>query len=318
MERRDRTDFDQMLKEGRCRPEPGGSGPRGFRARLMAALAVLPCLFVTAPALAGGVEPVEKMYPPYPNVWGRKLLGPEGSVHGPTVVKNLDGDRFFMSSEPDGGPTIDTAYQTQTLTLFGGVTREIGKHERHLLYVRDEKTGEYPRLLDGGYIVLEGGDVIDGRSWLFKPGVCAPSYGRSLIRHGYGELGPLHKILFGPVKIEKILMQLYDRPRKGKISNDCGIAAGREQYIKRVQTFPPRFIPLADGTFMLPFGDFVVRFRADLTSPFVDSHPNLFLLDVEPIKAIVDKAYARPGVPIQNTNDDIRDYLIHLRREAGR
>ena len=283
----------------------------------MKSVAALSIILLTTVALAGGGEPVEVKYPPYPHVWGRQLLGPEGKVHRPSIYENADGDWLFMTLGLADGSTKDVAFKTQALTLFGGATREIGKRERHLLDMPDKKTGRYKRLGDD-HIVLEGGDVIDGRSWLFKSEYCTPSYGRSLIRHGYGEDGPLHKILFGAVKIEKILIQLYDHPRTSKIRNDCGIAAGREQFVKRVQTFPSWFISLPDGTILLPYGDFVVRLRADLTSPFVDRHPNLFLLDVEPIKVIVDKAYARPGVPIQNANDDIRDYLIHLRKQAER
>ena len=70
----------------------------------MKSIAALLCLFVTTIALAAEHGTVEKKYPPYPDVWGRKLPVPEGEEDLPSVYQTPNGDLLIKFSWRTRGP----------------------------------------------------------------------------------------------------------------------------------------------------------------------------------------------------------------------
>ena len=60
----------------------------------------------------------------------------------------------------------------------------------------------------------------------------------------------------------------------------------------------------------------MIRFRADLTSPFIDAHPNLFVVDAAEVDRVVRAAYyGRGGHRIQYGNDALYDYVMELKKK---
>ena len=105
----------------------------------------------------------------------------------------------------------------------------------------------------------------------------------------------LRQRLFGEARIEKSLLRLYERPRRTDIWQYCHFAGGKDHYFKHVDTLAEALIPLEDGTFLVPAGRFVIRFRPDLTSPFIDRRRELFLVDADRIRMLHEAAGKRPG-----------------------
>ena len=60
---------------------------------------------------------------------------------------------------------------------------------------------------------------------------------------------------------------------------------------------------------------FVIRINKDFTSPFITTSDKLFWVDRAVLEGLQEKAHRRPGLPLQNEDDAIYDYLMKLRKE---
>ena len=293
--------------------ESGGRGRWRNRARATVALALLLSLFATT-VLADGDRPVEKKYPPYPDVWGRALAVPEEAEPGQSVFLAPDGDVLIRYSWWPGGCREGASPEASTQTFFGGVIRKIDWAEADRILNAARAGGPYKRaMLD--HVVLKGGDVVDFRAVIGGGRRCNPLYDSTLYRQDpgkyYGEYRPRFTTA---VRIERIPLQLLKRPRRHHIWEYCNIAGGKDHYHTYLQLLSGLMVPLEDGTFLVPSSGYVIRYRPDLTSPFVDQRRELFLVDADHIRMLGEAADKRPASQIQNANDAIRDYLIPIRR----
>ena len=281
----------------------------------MNVIAPVLALIVTTAALAGGVEPVEVKYPPYPDVWGRKLPVPEGEESLPYVYRAPDGDLLIDFSWRPGGLKSGAEREFRTLTFFSGQLRKVDLQEANRFDEAVRAGGPY-KSAKVDHIVLADGDVVDFRAVVGVGARCTPNYGSTLFRQDPDKYADFHQRILGEAKIETSPLRLYERPRRHHIWQYCNIAGGKDHYFKHVDPMTGGLIPLQDGTFLVSAMGYVIRYRPDLTSPFIDRRRELFLVAADRIRMLDQAVYRRPGAAIQNANDAIRDYLIHLRKEA--
>ena len=111
-----------------------------------------------------------------------------------------------------------------------------------------------------------------------------------------------------------MLFSFSDKPTRVEIWESCDIAGDKDHYFASLNSTFPDLIPLEDETFLAVASELIIRFKPDLTSPFVDNQ-RLFLVDTAVIDRLVEEAYARPGQAIQNANDAIRNHLLTLENE---
>ena len=96
----------------------------------------------------------------------------------------------------------------------------------------------------------------------------------------------------------------------------CALSNGADHYFAKWQQLDGLISRLSDGTLLYYSGDapVIIRFRPDLTSPFVESHRNLFMVDRARILEVVKKALHLPGLPLQNVDDAVYEYLLNLKK----
>jgi hypothetical protein len=243
----------------------------------------------------------EKIYPPYPDFWGRELPVPEGSMPGVRVYDNPDGDRLIRIVFDKTTKGVERP-EWWTLAFFGGELKEIDVEEADRLFRAYRKTGFFRKSI-ADKVIFANGDVIQYGKREFGGNRCGSNYTYTIDK--------LNRA--GKVLLSKMLFRTYHPPVRNEIWSSCDIAAGYEHYIAYADAILPDFVPLEDGTFLVhTYEDkFVVRFRPDLTSPYIDNK-KLFLVDTAEIDRIVAQAYAGDGMGIQKANDAIRDYLTTL------
>ncbi|MDP6573933.1 MAG: hypothetical protein QGI63_09800 [Rhodospirillales bacterium] len=265
------------------------------------ALAVIALVGLTAIARAGEIK-----YPPYPEIWGRVFPVPQELAHTTStrIFDNPDGDRlirFVFDRKPSlrGGDHFDW----WTLTFFGGELRNIDAAESDRITRHYWDTGRGYKHSEVDKIFFANGDVIQDGTREFGGSRCGSNYTYTVEK--------LNRA--GKVLLSKMLFLLHSAPIRRDIWSACFIAGDVGHYTSYADAEFPVFVPLEDSTFLLQTYNerFVIRFKPDLTSPFIDNE-RLFLVDTAVIDRLVEEAYARPGQAIQNANDAIRDYLLKL------
>lgn len=268
---------------------------------ILAAAAVL--------AVAGTVAAADKKYPPYPEVWGRVLAVPEAfaSTTYVGIYANPDGDRLFVFAyhEPvASGERGESKWHS--LAFMGGELKRISGEEANRLFHAKRETGLYAHVGDNK-LTLRNGYVVQRGTREFGGKRCWSNYAHTIeIRDEEDNL-----------LVSKMLFRWYPSPQRLEVWEYCAHADGVDHFTAYAHDELPIFVPLEDGTFLAhtSHDKFVVRFKPDLTSPFIDNK-RLFLVDTVEIDRVVEEAVRRPGPAIQNANDAIRDYLLTLRQES--
>ncbi len=118
----------------------------------------------------------------------------------------------------------------------------------------------------------------------------------------------------------RMVMWLREKPMRRPYWPYCSPDGNPDHYLSKVEAIFFFHYPLRDNTFLASSFShpFVIRFRPDLTSPFIDEHPNLFLVETAIIDRIVGRAYKRPGFRVQNAIDALEQYLFKLQRKKER
>ena len=263
--------------------------------------AILRLVLLAFVVLAGTARAGETKYPPYPDIWGREAPVPNG-VEASLVsllYRNPDGDRLIKFSWESGDSTTAVGErERRTVAFFSGDVKELNKAQSERIFRNFEEA-------DVDEIVYQNGDVIKTAPRTFAAPRCGSNYNHVLVK----------KNKAGKVLLSKILFLLYERPKRTGIWEHCSLAGGKDTYSMYADSQYLVLEPLEDGTFLgrLYAEKFVVRFKPDLTSPFVGNE-RLFIVDTAVIDQLVEEAYARPGQAIQNANDAIRDYLLTLKK----
>jgi len=122
---------------------------------------------------------------------------------------------------------------------------------------------------------------------------------------------------------QKVVLRLLDAPEKREYWELCqqrGPRNGADEshYDARVDALSFVLYPLRDGTFLAEgsASPFLIRFRPDLTSPFIDAHPSLFLVDSDEVDRVVKESYTdAKGFSVQAANDALYKYALELKRQ---
>ncbi len=272
---------------------------------IRAILAFVTITLLTATLVPGTAGAGEKKYPPYPDIWGRVLPVPEhlASTNSTRFFDNPDGDRLilFVYDEAPSSRGGDH-FEWRTLTFFGGELKKIDAVESDRITRTYWDTGWGYKHSKVDKITFANGDVLSRGNRDFGGKRCWSNYSNTLVK----------KDSTGRVVFNKMLFSYSDKPTRVEIWESCDIAGDKDHYLASINAVYPHLVPLEDETFLAVASELIIRFKPDLTSPFVDNR-RLFLVDTAVIDRLVEEAYARPGQAIQNANDAIRDYLLKLK-----
>ena len=281
-----------------------------LRARaISAAMLLLALLLPFGEALAQ--DAAAKKYPPYPDVWGREMPTSAGQRHSTTFVDHFGNGDFLLIHanrhvDPKTGETMKPVTWGR-MEFFGGNHRTISVDEVKRLgkiYKRVRIVG----ILNSDLLRLPFGHRLQFGSREFGGANCSVNYATTM-----NLLNDDDKIV-----ATRMVMWLHKEPVRRPYWRYCGPPdGGPDHYFAKVDSlaFSPYY--MRDETFLARGYEnpFVIRFRPDLTSSFIDKHPNLFLVETAIIDRIVRRAYKRPGFRIQNANDVLQQYLLKLQRK---
>jgi hypothetical protein len=272
-------------------------------------------LFLSMSVAAGeSVQAAEKG--PLPDVWGRELAAPPGRiVNGYYLRDRGDGDFVITythhSADPETG-NLQAGGAWSRLDFFAGTIVPITSAEQDAIRIA------YPapriRVQARGGVWLFLPDEMQVKPWSreLKGAGCWVNYAGSLVLRDKAE----------QVVKQKVVLRLLDAPEKREYwslcqSSDVARNMAESHYDARVDALSFVLYPLRDGTFLAEgsASPFLIRFRPDLTSPFVDAHPNLFLVDSDEVDRVVRESYSEAqGFAVQAANDALYEYALELRR----
>lgn len=282
----------------------GRTSRLGRWAALVAAVfgvALAAALGSTVPAMAAETQ---RLYPPYPDVWGRYLPG----ARKPYAF-------IYLLSEPSGKVTV--FYDTNSggmraMDFFTGEVRESDFHEYSQWDDRSRRDPDYPRAL--GRLVVGPNDIITWYDSHRLTSECWVNFWVAL------ERGP--DSFRAEPTISRMLFSLLETPVEEKVDSDCWAAGGddcEDRFIVRrrvEQSGGGLILALGDDTFLTNSGKqgVVIRFRTDLTTPFIRNR-KLFLVDTAVFHHLIDDC---PGTSMQRGIDAVYRYLLNLRAESGK
>lgn len=289
----------------------GGEGKNRMMGIRLAALAMLAVLVsVGSPILAQ-----ERLYPPYPDVWGREL--PRGGIHktdtGADLYPGSDGDmliyKVFMTGHADR-----EAWSARRISFFSGEDVSVPREEAYKQEDKWQTPGlwkwETSRFPNGSWLV----DIAPYYPFHWDECMWVPIYawGQSRADHDYPE---------------RVFVRLLPSERLFE-GTGTSCADGRRPLMYRTRirfssiSHSPNHV-LMDGTFLvLMDGDFVIRLDETLNSPFIDNRPDLFALDFDQIEPILDEASRREKEPgfndVQFIYDRVTDLVLSLPKPTPR
>lgn len=264
---------------------------------------------------ATGATAAEKA--PLPDVWGRELAAPAGRiVNGYYLRDRGDGDYVITythhSADPETG-NLQVGGTWSRLDFFAGTTVPISSDEQDAIRIKYPPPRIRVQSRGGVWLFLPGEMQVKPWSRELKGAGCWVNYAGSLILRDKTE----------QVVKQKVVLRLLEVPEKREYWSLCQTRGPREgmdesHYDARVDALSFVLYPLNDGTFLAEgsASPFLIRFRADLTSPFVDAHPNLFLVDSDEIDRVVKESYTEAqGFSVQAANDALYKYALELKRK---
>ena len=276
---------------------------------------VLLILAAAQPAIAGDAP--SNRDPILPDIWGRELTAPPGRiVNGYYLRDRGDGDYVVTythhSADPETG-NLQVGGDWSRLDFFAGTTVPITSAEQDA--IRIAYAAPRPRVQSRGgiWLYLPGEMQVKPWSRELKGAGCWVNYAGSLILRDKAE----------KVVAQKVVLRLLDGPEKREYwslcqSNNVARNMSESHYDARVDALSFVLYPLKDGTFLAEgsASPFLIRFRPDLTSPFVDAHPSLFLVDSDEVDRVVKDSYSEAkGFSVQAANDALYKYALELRRQ---
>lgn len=252
---------------------------------------------------------------PLPDVWGRELAAPPGRiVNGYYLRDRGDGDYVLTythhSADPETG-NLQVGGTWSRLDFFAGTTVPISSDEQDAIRLRYPAPRIRVQSRGGVWLFLPGEMQVKPWSRELKGAGCWVNYAGSLILRDKAE----------QVVKQKVVLRLLDAPEKREYWSLCQTrrnTGDEAHYDARVDALSFALYPLNDGTFLAEgsASPFLIRFRADLTSPFVDAHPNLFLVDSDEIDRVVKESYTEAqGFSVQAANDALYKYALELQRK---
>ncbi|MEW5994984.1 MAG: hypothetical protein AB1744_11395 [Candidatus Zixiibacteriota bacterium] len=267
--------------------------------------------------LAPDSRAAEVKYPPYPGVWGREL--PVPGRGNPTVDTDIyaapNGDMLAYESFLADRVRADTLV-VRRISFFSGLN--VSVPEKELEEQQRKWPGPIPRSRG---VRLEFPDGY---------GIHAGSFHKNLA-------GAWRRCLGLPVyyagknfryDARKTLVRVF--PAEMDVSTSgvgCDPNSQPTTFRTRV-----RFVHLSsnqdyilsDGTFLTVLDDdFIVRFDRALHSPFIDQHPDLFLVDFAQVEPILAEATRRekeePGFnPLQFIHDRVAELVTAMPKPTPR
>jgi hypothetical protein len=228
------------------------------------------------PALAAEKTAAQKLYPPYPDVWGRELPIPKG-VLGEISAGNLNSGVY---EGVDGRILVEFSYQDRPgaksrgrrflYDFFAGPTikdwpaSEFKKRRlfleangyRQLKNIVGTQYGDRIRLPDGSHFSETDGDAI---------------YITGLRRFDASGRQLYHWVIF----------YISEQPYFSLGNEFSEFFNGRRYAHFRALDISPKLFPLRDGTFLLAGGTRPVfmRVRNNLSSPYIKRSGNIALID---------------------------------------
>lgn len=285
----------------------------------------LAALFIATPQ----GHATEPKYPPYPDVWGRELPVPEEVYRWATydafgnIIPMPVPVRSDIYLAPDGEVLIqytwlkeitlwneEHEYERRTLTFFGAENRAISKNDMFQLQMPSRPGGPYKEMGVRG-LHLADGEVVSARD-IFRGRLCTSNFGNSIVtwRPVSGEATSYAP--FDTQTVDKMLFHVLEQPTRMTV----GISCEEDEVQTSFENLGlGKFTPLKDGTFLAVSTRHIIRFRDDLTSPYIDNHPRILLVDTKTINAIADKA--RTPNEKQRANDLIGRHLQSLLKAKG-
>lgn len=250
-------------------------------------------------------------YPPYPDVWGRELAAPQGRiVNGFYLRAGGNGDYVIThthhAADPETG-NLQGGGDWSRLDFFAGTRATID--EDGLNAIQRDLPFARPRVQSRGGIWLHLPGEIQVKPFSREPkGVgCWVNYAGSLVLRDRAE----------KVIADRVALRLLAAPERREYWDSCERGGTGGHYEAKVDALSFALYGLKDGTFLAEGASspFLIRFYPDLTSPFVEAHPDLFLVDTAEVDRVVKGAYAgTDGVRIQAANDALHAYVLELRR----
>jgi hypothetical protein len=272
------------------------------------AIAVLLSIVAAVPARSDEA----RTYPPYPEVWGRELAAPAGRIVNGFYVRDLGTGDFLLAyahraADPQTG-NLQGDGQWTRIDFFRGNPVRIAADEAERL----TRGLPVPKARVGARtdpLKLANSIKIMPTSREPRGVGCWVNYaGRLMV------LAPDDYVV-----ARKAILRLLDQPEKREYWSGCERGRAEEHYLARADALSLVLYPLADGTFLAEGtqSPFMIRLRGDFTSPFIDTHPSLFVVDAAEIDRVVRDAYARSGAHIQLANDALYRYGLELRRKKA-
>jgi hypothetical protein len=274
-------------------------------------------LFIVLLALAGIPAATAGDAPAYPDFWGRELTAPPGRiVNGYYLRDRGTGDYVITythhAADPETG-NLQVAGGWTKIDFFAGNPESISAEEEDA--IRVAFGNPRPRIQSRGGIWLYLPNEMQVKPWSreLKGAGCWVNYAGSLVLRDKAET----------VVAQKVVLRLLDGPEKREYWSLCQSSnktrgGGESHYDARVDALSFVLYPLKDGTFLAEgaASPFLIRFRPDLTSPFVDTHPSLFLVDSDEVDRVVKESYTEAqGFSVQAANDALYKFALELRRK---
>lgn len=250
-------------------------------------------------------------YPPYPEVWGRELAAPAGRIVNGFYLRARGNGDFLIThthhaTDPETG-NLQGGGDWSRIDFFAGLMASIDEGE--LNAIQRDFPFPRPRVQSRGGIWLHLPGETQVKPFSREPkGVgCWVNYAGSLVLRDRAE----------QVIADRVVLRLLDAPERREYWDLCERGGTQGFYEAKVDALSFALYPLADGTFLAEGASspFLIRFRPDLTSPFIDAHPNLFLVDTAEVDRVVKASYAREGFRIQAANDALHAYALDLQRK---
>ena len=252
----------------------------------------------------------------YADVWGRELTAPaERIVNGFYLRDKGDGDYVITythhAPDPETGH-LQTGSEWTRVDFFGGNPQPINAAQEDA--IRLAHPSPRPRIQSRGgiWLFLPGEMQVKPWSRELKGAGCWVNYAGSLLLRDKDEK---------PVA-QKVVLRLLPAPEKREYWQLCQSKRSSEEayYDARVDALSFVLYPLKDGTFLAEgsASPFLIRFRPDLTSPYIDAHPDLFLVDSDDVDEVVKAGYTEAqGFSVQAANDALYKYALKLKAEKA-
>jgi len=257
-------------------------------------------LVMPAPALAAEKPAGNKIYPPYPDVWGREMPIPKdatGVVFADNVFEGPDGHILvgaWYRNRPGGEAGSRYLYDFFKGRVFKEWPAQKGPDSDIDKMYRFIEANGYRRLENVvGYYSTDRIPIPNG-------GHFGSADGDTIFRSSLRRFKPDGSELY-----RWTIFYLFDHAyySTGRAASD--IFGGRRFAYFRASAIHPKLYPLRDGTFLLAGSrrSVFIRFKGDLSSPYIRRSGNVILINPE----IANKMFLESWNEAENILSRLRD-----------